>query len=211
MSALSGTRPFVLGVAGGTGSGKTTVAHRLAEAIPGDCAMIEHDAYYRDLSHLDPEQRETVNFDHPDALESDLLARHLSALRDRQSVDVPRYDYVTHTRSAEFRRVEPAKVIVVEGILVLAHPAVREQLDVKVFVDTDADIRVLRRIRRDLDSRGRTFAAVRDQYYRTVRPMHLEFVEPSKRWADLIIPEGGENSAALDVLFAKLHQVAAIE
>lgn len=201
-------RPFVIGVAGGTGSGKTTVAHRLGEAIPGHAAIIEHDAYYKDLRHLSLEEREAFNFDHPDSLDTPLLAEHLATLRRGQAVDVPLYDFVNHTRRTHTRRVEPAKVIVVEGILTLHEPTIREQLDIKIFVDTDADIRVFRRVRRDLEHRGRTFASVRDQYYRTVRPMHLQFVEPSKRWADLIIPEGGANAAALDVLFAKLHQVA---
>lgn len=198
----------MIGVAGGTGSGKTTVAHRLAEAIPGHSAVIEHDAYYRDLRHLSANEREAFNFDHPDALDTPLLADHLAALRAGEAVEVPLYDFVTHTRRRETRHVAPAKIIIVEGILTLHEPSIRAKLDIKIFVDTDADIRVFRRIRRDIEKRGRTFAAVRDQYYRTVRPMHLQLVEPSKRWADLIIPEGGDNTVALDVLFAKLHQVA---
>ena len=202
-------RPLVIGIAGGTGSGKTTIAHKLAAAMPGGrCVVIDHDSYYRDQSHLDAEARARVNFDHPSTLDSALLAHHLASLRDGAGVDVPIYDFVTHTRRTETRRVEPAPVIVVEGILVFVEPALREQLDIKIFVDTDPDIRVMRRIRRDLEQRGRTFASVRDQYYATVRPMHLEYVEPSKRWADLIVPEGGDNVVALDVLLGALGRAA---
>jgi uridine kinase len=202
-------RPLVVGIAGGTGSGKTTVAHKLAAAMPqGRCVTIEHDAYYRDQLHLSPEDRAKTNYDHPISLESDLLAAHLSALRAGRGVDVPVYDFATHTRSKQTRRVEPARVIIVEGILVFVEAALREQLDIKIFVDTDADIRLIRRIRRDLEQRGRTFASVRDQYYATVRPMHIEHVEPSKRWADLIVPEGGDNHVALDVILGQLWRVA---
>jgi uridine kinase len=206
---MSDPRPLVIGIAGGTGSGKTTIAHKLAGAIPaGRCVVIDHDSYYRDQSHLDGEARNRVNFDHPSTLESELLAHHLGALRGGAPVDLPIYDFVTHTRRRETRRIEPAPVIIVEGILVFVEPAVREQLDVKIFVDTDPDIRVMRRIRRDLEQRGRTFASVRDQYYATVRPMHLEYVEPSKRWADLIVPEGGDNRIALDVILGALGRAA---
>jgi uridine kinase len=203
------TGPLVIGIAGGTGSGKTTVAHKLAAAIPdGRCVVIEHDAYYRDQGHLPPAERAAINFDHPSALDSGLLAEHLVALRAGRSIDQPLYDFVTHTRREETRRVDPAPVIVVEGILVFVEQLVRDLLDVKVFVDTDADIRLMRRIRRDLEQRGRSFASVRDQYYATVRPMHIEYVEPSKRWADLIIPEGGNNRIAVDVLLGRLGRVA---
>jgi len=202
-------RPLVIGIAGGTGSGKTTIAHKLATAIPGGrCVVIDHDSYYRDQSHLAKEARDKVNFDHPGTLDSGLLAHHLASLREGTPVDVPIYDFVTHTRRAETRRVEPAPVIIVEGILVFVEPALREQLDVKIFVDTDPDIRLMRRIRRDLEQRGRTFQSVRDQYYATVRPMHIEHVEPSKRWADLIVPEGGDNRVALEVLLGQLGRIA---
>jgi uridine kinase len=202
-------RPLVVGIAGGTGSGKTTVAHKLAAAMPqGRCVTIEHDAYYRDQSQLSPEDRAKTNYDHPISLESDLLAAHLRELRAGHGVDVPVYDFASHTRAKETRRVEPARVIIVEGILVFVEAVVREQLDIKIFVDTDADIRLIRRIRRDLEQRGRTFASVRDQYYATVRPMHLEHVEPSKRWADLIVPEGGDNHVALDVILGQLWRIA---
>lgn len=201
-------RPFVVGIAGGTGSGKTTVAHKLAAAMPsGRCVTIEHDAYYRDQRHLSVEERVTINYDHPASLESSLLATHLRELRSGRVVEVPIYDFATHTRRIDTRRVEPARVIVVEGILVFTEPALREQMDIKIFVDTDPDIRLMRRIRRDIEQRGRTFQSVRDQYYATVRPMHLEYVEPSKRWADLIIPEGGDNRIALDIVLGRLWRI----
>ncbi len=206
---MSSTRPLVIGIAGGTGSGKTTVAHKLAAALPGDrCIRIEHDAYYRDRSDLTKEERAAINYDHPDALESDLLARHLAQLRSGEPAELPIYDFVSHTRRTETRHTEPAAVIIVEGILVFVEPEIRAQMDIKVFVDTDADIRVFRRIRRDLEQRGRSFASVREQYYQTVRPMHLQFVEPSKRWADLIIPEGGDNRVALDIVLSRLTMAA---
>lgn len=200
---------LVVGIAGGTGSGKTTVAHKLAAAMPpGRCITIEHDAYYRDQGHLSFEERTKINYDHPASLESDLLAQHLAELRAGRAVEIPIYDFATHTRSVDRRRVSPSKVIIVEGILVFTEPALREQMDIKIFVDTDADIRLIRRIRRDLEQRGRSFQSVRDQYYQTVRPMHLEHVEPSKRWADLIVPEGGDNKVALDVLLGQLWRMA---
>ncbi len=203
-------RPYVVGIAGGTGSGKTTVADKLAVAMPpGRCVTLDHDAYYRDQGHLPPADREAINYDHPSALDSALLALHLRELRDGRTVEVPIYDFATHTRRRETRTVAPARVILVEGILVFAEPALREQMDIKIFVDTDADIRLMRRIRRDLEERGRTFQSVRDQYHATVRPMHLEYVEPSKRWADLILPEGGDNRVALDVLLGQLWRVVA--
>ena len=201
-----------MGIAGGTGSGKTTVANKLAAALPaGRCVTLDHDAYYRDQSHLPLAQRAVINYDHPDALDTGLLVDHLRALRDRRAVDVPIYDFATHTRSARTRLVEPAAVIVVEGILVFTDAALRGELDIKIFVDTDPDIRLMRRIRRDLEHRGRSFQSVRDQYYATVRPMHIEHVEPSKRWADLIVPEGGDNRVALDVLLGRLWRIAAGE
>ena len=202
-------KPLVIGVAGGTGSGKTTIARKLAASMPaGRCVLIEHDAYYRDQRHLSASERASINYDHPSSLESSLLATHLQQLRSGVAVDVPVYDFVTHTRAAESRHLEPAPVVIVEGILVFVEAAVREQFDIKLFVDTDADIRLMRRVRRDLEQRGRSFASVRDQYYATVRPMHIEYVEPSKRWADLIIPEGGNNRVAIDVLLGQLGRVA---
>ena len=209
MQTWTPDRPLVIGIAGGTGSGKTTVAHKLAAEIPSHrCASIDHDSYYRDQSALPPEDRARVNYDHPSALESSLLAEHLRDLRAGKTVDIPIYDFASHSRSKQTRRVAPAALIIVEGILVFAEAQVREQMDIKIFVDTDADIRLMRRIRRDLESRGRSFDSIRNQYYATVRPMHLEYVEPTKRWADLIVPEGGDNHVALDVLLGRLGRIA---
>ena len=201
-------RRLCIGIAGGTGSGKSTIAANIAAALPSpQVATIDHDAYYRDRADLTFEERTALNFDHPDALETELLVRHLRELREGRGVDVPIYDFKTHARLRETRRVEPTPVLIVEGILVFVEPALRAELDIKIFVDTDADIRVFRRIRRDIEQRGRTFQAVRDQYYKTVRPMHLQFVEPSKRWADLIIPEGGQNRVALDLIIGRLQNL----
>lgn len=201
-------RPLCIGIAGGTGSGKSTIARNIAEALPAEkVATIDHDSYYRDLSGMSPEGRATVNYDHPDSLETELLIAHLRELRAGRGVDAPCYDFKTDARLPETRRIEPVPVLIVEGILVFVDADLRAQLDVKIFVDTDADIRVFRRIRRDIEQRGRSFQSVRDRYYKTVRPMHLQFVEPSKRWADLIIPEGGENRVALDLIIGKLQNV----
>ncbi|GBC79885.1 MAG: uridine kinase [Acidobacteriota bacterium] len=195
-----------IGVAGGTGSGKTTVAEAIVSRIgPHRIAYIQHDSYYRDLSHLPPEERIRRNFDHPDALESELLVTHLLALKRGEAVEIPVYDFTTHVRTATTRRVEPRKVILVEGILIFAEKALREQFDIRIFVDTDADLRFIRRLRRDIAERGRTVESVISQYLDTVRPMHLEFVEPSKRWADVIIPEGGFNTVALDMVCARVE------
>jgi uridine kinase len=203
-------RPLVIGIAGGTGSGKSTVARNLAAGLPaGVLSLLDHDSYYRDRKDLPFAERAQLNYDHPDSLETELLVEHLGRLRSGEAVEVPIYDFTTHTRRIETRRIEPTPVIVVEGILVLQNSALRSKLDIKIFVDTDADIRVFRRIRRDLEQRARSFDSVRDQYYSTVRPMHLTFVEPSRRWADLIIPEGGENRIALDLIIGKLKNVLA--
>jgi uridine kinase len=192
---------FVLGIAGGSGSGKTTIARSVLEALPrGVGILIEQDHYYRAQPHRPLEERERVNYDHPDALEMDLLCTHLDALRAGQPIARPTYDFAVHDRAAEGLRIEPAPVIIVEGILVLADERLRARFDAKVYVDTDADIRLMRRVRRDLEQRGRTFAQIRKQYYETVRPMHLAFVEPSKRFADVIVPEGGQNRVALELL-----------
>ncbi len=201
---------LIVGIAGGTGSGKTTIANKLAAALPDDSvAKIEHDSYYRDRSDLTYDERCELNFDHPESLDNELLVEHLKALKQGFPALVPVYDFTKHARSSETHRIDPKPLIIIEGILVFAIPALRKLMDIKIFVDTDADIRVFRRIRRDIEHRGRTFAAVREQYYSTVRPMHLEFVEPSKRWADLIVPEGGDNTVALDLIVAKLAGVAA--
>ena len=201
---------FVLGIAGGTGSGKSTVAERLLAALGQQAiVLIDHDAYYRDRSSLSAGERLRLNYDHPDAIETDLLVAHLTDLRAGRAVQIPQYDFRQHVRRPETRRIEPAPVVIVEGILVLAEERLRAQMDLKLFVDTDADIRLMRRLERDIEQRGRTFTQVRQQYNTTVRPMHLAFVEPSKRFADLIIPEGGENRPALDTIVGHLAQIIA--
>jgi len=195
--------PLIIGIAGGSGSGKTTIAKRVHAALPEtEAVILDHDAYYRDRPDLSYEERCLLNFDHPDSLETELLVEHLRQLRRGDVAQVPIYDFKTHRRAAEHRAVTPRGVIIVEGILVFADDALRGELDIRVYVDTDADIRAFRRIRRDIEQRGRTFESVRDQYYKTVRPMHLMFVEPSKRWAHVIIPEGGENQVGIDLVTA---------
>lgn len=202
--------PVVIGLAGGSGSGKTTVQRRIIEAFGRHrIASLDHDAYYVDLSHLPQEERARFNFDHPDALETDLMVRHLDQLISGQAIDKPTYDFTTHSRRAETERVEPHSVIVVEGILVLAEPALRERMDIKIYVDTPDDVRLIRRIERDLHERGRDIDAILHQYQRTVRPMHLEFVEPSKRSADVIIPRGGHNRVALEMVLARVQTLLA--
>jgi uridine kinase len=200
--------PFVVGVAGGTGSGKTTVVQRLTSALGAErVALLEQDAYYRDGGHLSPAERAARNYDHPDAIDEPLLAEHLRQLVAGEAVEVPCYDFVQHRRLTETRRVEPCACILVEGILVLASEALREQMDLRLYVETDADVRFIRRLRRDIDERGRSPESVIQQWEATVRPMHLQFVEPTKRHADLIIPEGGFNGVALDVLLTHLTRV----
>ncbi len=199
-------RPLIIGVAGGTGSGKTTVANRILERVGTEhIAYIPHDAYYRDLSHLPHEERQKVNFDHPDALETELMVEHLLQLREGHAVEIPVYEFTLHTRTQQTRHVEPARIVLAEGILIFAEPALRRLFDVKLFVDTDADIRLIRRLQRDVEERGRTVQSVIDQYLGTVRPMHLEFVEPSKRYADVIIPEGGFNEVAIEMVAARIR------
>jgi uridine kinase len=200
-------KPLIIGIAGGTGSGKSTVARRVAESAKGSkVAFIDMDAYYRDHRHLSMEERRRVNWDHPDAFDMALLAEHLERLSRGDAIDKPVYDFVQHARAPETVRIEPADVIVIDGILLLVDERVRQACDVKVFVDTDADIRLIRRIRRDMAVRGRPLAEILDQYLTTVQPMHLQFVEPSKRYADLIIPRGGENAVAIDLLLASISR-----
>jgi uridine kinase len=202
--------PVVIGVAGGTGSGKTTVAHEiLKRAGTSQISLIQHDAYYKDLGNLPPAQRAMQNFDHPDALDNQLLIAHLQELKARQAIDIPVYDFTTHTRTAETRHVEPHRVLLLEGILIFVDPALRRLMDVKIFVDTDADIRFIRRLERDIAERGRTMQSVIRQYLGTVRPMHQEFVEPSKRYADVIIPEGGFNEVAMEMVAARIQSLLA--
>jgi uridine kinase len=198
-------KPLIIGIAGGSGSGKSTVARRIAESLEDEqVAFIDMDAYYRDHRHLSLEERRRVNWDHPDAFDLKLLAAHLTALANGAAIDKPVYDFVDHLRAPETVRVEPADVIVIDGILLLVDELVRAACDVKVFVDTDADIRLIRRIRRDIVLRGRPLDEILDQYLTTVQPMHLQFVEPSKRYADIIIPRGGENPVAIELLLASI-------
>jgi uridine kinase len=203
--------PIIIGVAGGTGSGKTTITQEIMRRVgQARIACIPHDAYYRDLAHLPPNLRARVNFDHPDSLETDLLVRHLKRWRRKHPIEMPVYDFTTHRRTAEVVRVDPQRVALVEGILVFAEPELREMFDVKLYVDTDADIRFIRRLRRDITERGRTTESVIEQYLATVRPMHLEFVEPSKRYADVIIPEGGYNQVAMDMVVARIERLLSL-
>ena len=201
--------PIFIGISGGTGSGKTTVARSIYDRVGRDrIEWISHDAYYRDFGELAIEERHRINFDHPDSLESELLVAQIDRLRAGETVRVPVYDFTTHRRhSEEVQLVAPKKVVIVEGILVLAEPEIRKRIDIKLFVDTPADIRFVRRLMRDTHSRGRSLEAVVEQYITTVRPMHEEFVEPSKRYADLIIPEGGENRVALDASISRVEQL----
>ncbi len=199
--------PLIIGVAGGTGSGKSTVARNVAEAL-GDAsvAFIDMDAYYLDHSHLSLEERKAINWDHPNAFDWELLVRQLSELADGRSVDKPVYDFQAHVRSSAVVKVPPTDVIVIDGILLFVDQRVRDLCNVKVFVDADPDIRLIRRIRRDMAKRGRTLPEILDQYLSTVQPMHLEFVEPSKRYADVIVPRGGHNPVAIEMIVAKISQ-----
>ena len=198
--------PLVIGIAGGSGSGKTTVAQEILKRVGADSiAYLQHDSYYKDLTGLPPNQRAEINFDHPHSLETELLIQHVASLRDFQPVSVPIYDFATDRRTDQTFTVQPKNVILVEGILIFTEPELRKLFDVKIFVDTDADLRFIRRLHRDITERSRTTEYVIQQYQATVRPMHLEFVEPSKRYADVIIPEGGFNTAALDMVVARIE------
>jgi len=203
---MSGAEPFVIGVAGGTGSGKTTVAERLAEVVAGtDLALLRLDSYYADSPHLSMAQRAAINYDHPDAFDWDLLLSHVQALRAGRAVDVPDYDFTNYRRTAETTTVTASAVLVIEGILVLYPPELRDQMALKVFVDTDPDVRFIRRLERDIAERGRTPDSVIAQYLSTVRPSHVQFCEPTKRFADVIVPHGGLNQPALDMLVARVN------
>ena len=198
--------PLAIGIAGGTGSGKTTVAMAILERAGAEhVAYLQHDAYYKDLSALEPAQRRQTNFDHPNSLESALMIEHVRQLKNWEAIEVPHYDFTAHTRLEETTRIEAKPIILVEGILLFTEAEMRDLFDIKLFVDTDADIRFIRRLQRDIEERGRTTDSVIKQYQATVRPMHLEFVSPSKRYADLIIPEGGYNQVAMDVVLARIE------
>ena len=203
-------KPVIIGVAGGTASGKTTVSDAILERVGRQHIIyLQHDSYYRDLSYLPLEERTKLNFDHPDALETELLVSHLRQLQAGEPVEVPIYDFATYRRGQETRRIEPRRVILLEGLLIFVDKELREMMDVKLYVDTDADLRFIRRLQRDIQERGRTMESVIHQYLTTVRPMHLEFVEPSKRYADIIIPSGGFNTTAIDVIVARVERMLA--
>jgi len=200
-------RPIIIGIGGGTGSGKTTIADAIKREVGDPITIITQDSYYQDFDHLSIEERTRINFDHPSAFDNALLISHITQLKNQQAIEMPVYDYVHHVRTKNTIRQKPTKIIIIEGILIYENPILRKLMDIKIFVDTDADVRILRRIKRDMNERGRTLDSVIDQYQKTVRPMHMEFVEPSKRFADIIIPEGGSNAIAIDMLVGKIRNV----
>jgi uridine kinase len=207
----SPSKPLIIGIAGGTGSGKSTVARRVAEALTAggaaaSVAFIDMDAYYKNFAHLPMAERRRVNWDHPDAFDIDLLVEHLLRLAGGSAIDKPVYDFVEHVRAPRTVRIEPADVVVIDGILLFVDARVRELCDVKVYVDADADVRLVRRLKRDMAHRGRPLDEILEQYLSTVRPMHLQFVEPSKRYADVIVPRGGHNAVAIEMIVAKIHR-----
>ena len=201
-------KPILIGITGGTGSGKSSIADAIYSSFSNECiAMIQQDMYYKDQSHLSMEERIKTNYDHPKAFDNDLLIKHLGDLIKGVSIDKPIYDFSVHNRAKETVKVEPRSIIIVEGILVLEDERLRDLLDIKVYVDTDADIRILRRLVRDINERGRTVDSVVNQYLEVVRPMHLQFTEPTKRYADIIVPEGGQNKVAIDILVSKIKDI----
>lgn len=206
------SKPILIGIAGGTGSGKSTVAKEIYRCVPEDSiAVIEQDSYYKDQSHLTFEERIKTNYDHPDAFDTELLMEQLKMLMNGCAIEKPIYDFEAHTRKKQSIRVEPKDIIILEGIMILVEPEIRNLLDIKIFVDTDADLRIIRRIRRDIKERGRTIDSVIDQYTNVVRPMHLQFVEPTKRYADIIIPEGGHNKVAMSIMIARVREIASLK
>lgn len=203
---MPGQRPLILGVAGGSGSGKTTVVNQIIRGLdPVPVSVLHHDSYYRDRPELTPEERARINYDHPDSLETALLAEHLREILSGRAVEEPVYDFTTHSRTGETRRIEPTPIVILDGILILAEPELRDLMDIKVYVETDSDLRFIRRLLRDTKERGRSVESVIRQYQDTVRPMHLQFVEPSRRNADIIVPFGRENRVAISMLVARLR------
>ena len=201
-------KPVIIGVTGGSGSGKTTVSRAIFEQLHGhSLLMLQEDSYYNDQIDMPFEERIKTNYDHPNAFDTELLVKQLKDLLDWKTIEKPIYDYTEHTRSSEVEKVEPKEVIILEGILVLNDPALRDLMDIKIFVDTDDDIRIIRRIQRDIEERGRSLQSVIDQYKSTVKPMYHQFIEPTKRYADIIVPEGGENQVAIDLLVTKVRDI----
>ncbi|MYU96299.1 uridine kinase [Lactobacillus salivarius] len=201
-------KPVIIGVTGGSGSGKTTVSRAIFEQLHGhSLLMLQEDSYYNDQSDMPFEERIKTNYDHPNAFDTELLVKQLKDLLDWKTIEKPIYDYTEHTRGSEVEKVEPKEVIILEGILVLNDPALRDLMDIKIFVDTDDDIRIIRRIQRDIEERGRSLQSVIDQYKSTVKPMYHQFIEPTKRYADIIVPEGGENQVAIDLLVTKVRDI----
>ncbi|MEG0641806.1 MAG: uridine kinase [Clostridium sp.] len=201
-------RPILIGITGGTGSGKSTVANEIYNSLPSaNICMIQQDSYYKDQTSLSTDERIKINYDHPDAFDTDLLLEHLKMLMNGEAINKPIYDFSIHNRIKETQIITPCEIIIVEGLMVLVEKKVRDILDIKIFVDTDSDLRIVRRIKRDIEERGRTLDSVIEQYINSVRPMHLEFIEPTKRYADVIIPEGGYNKVAIDIMKARLKQI----
>ncbi|MCQ1529794.1 uridine kinase [Lutispora saccharofermentans] len=202
------SKPLLIGITGGTGSGKSTVARAIYESLPkSNISIIEQDSYYKDQSHLSSEERIKTNYDHPFAFDTDLLVSHLKDLLNNKPIEKPLYDFTVHNRKKETVRIEAREIIILEGILILDSPEIRELLDIKIFVDTDADVRIIRRILRDMEERGRSLDSIIKQYMEVVKPMHYEFIEPTKRYADIIIPEGGYNRVAIDIIVAKINSI----
>ena len=200
-------KPMVIGLAGGTGSGKSTITDAIRARVKGNITILPQDSYYKNFFHLSQEDKKKINFDHPNTFDDELYIKHIKILVDNKSIERPFYDFTTHSRTQKTKTIFPSKIIIVEGILIFENPKLRELMDIKIFVDTDADIRILRRIKRDMKERGRDLESIIKQYRITVRPMHNEFVEPSKKFADIIIPEGGQNKIGIDMIVTKINQI----